>query len=411
MDPFTAAAIIAGGTQIVGGIIGGNAAAAEAEKANALLDAAIERINALEIPDLTKEIIYQQMMATGDFTPQRLEKTIEEFAPVALIKEDPVHKIRQEATYAQVQQIAQTGVSPQQKLALEKSRREAARNALAEMISIESKAKQRGQFGSGEMLTLQALAAQGQADRESMRGMEAAAVAGQNQLNALKSQADIERDMRARDFETIEKNVSSKNLRDEMLMKYSTHRSEQNFLENIRKQQQMNEALQKAQEYNIKTANAEALRRGHDAKLQDFNMRLKKESALGNLYGSKADVHMKRGQAKAKMISDIAGGVGNLATAGAGMFGGGETAAATAGSGGGWQANPLGGQNLQFTSSLNPNDFMSTAQSVGSSSSSFNPSNFASLYKSTQSSLAEPWKSPQKMSSSVYDDDEDDWLK
>ena len=219
MEPMTMLAIGSGIASLACGLIGGSNASAEAEKAMALLDSAMERIRNLDVPDTTKEIIYQQFMSVGDFTPQQLNKTIEENAPLALIKEDPKNRLRQEATFNQVQQLTQTGLGAQDKLAMEQARRQASQDALSKMASIESEAKRRGQFGGGQALALKAQAAQSSADRQAMENMQAAANAAQNRQAALKNAYEMASGMRATELGTEEKNVAARNLRDEMMMK------------------------------------------------------------------------------------------------------------------------------------------------------------------------------------------------
>ena len=141
-EPISATAMtIAALANIAGGLIGGSQASAEAKKAQALLDAAISRIDGLQIPDLTKDIIYQQFMTVGDFTPQNLDNLIDKFAPVALITENPENKLRQLNTYSQIKQVSLTGLGPQDKLAMEQAKRKAAQDTQAQTASIESKLK------------------------------------------------------------------------------------------------------------------------------------------------------------------------------------------------------------------------------------------------------------------------------
>lgn len=309
--PLAALAIGSGLLSIGGGIIGGSKAADEAEKAMALLDSAMKRIEALPIPQLDKEIIYQQFQVVGDFTPQALDKTIEEYAPLALIQEDPIHKLRQEATYSKIAQMAQTGYTPQQKLSMEQAKREAARSALSQMASIESTAKRQGQLTGGQQLALKAQAVQSAADRQAQENLAAAATGGQQQIGALERMAGLEQYREQTALGTEEKNVAARNLRDELAMKYSTARQLQNKSWAMEEQRARRQAEQEASRANVQTSQAEALRRGYTAPLEMARLRQQKETAIANLMGQKAGAHMGLGQSKAQMWSQIGSGAGS----------------------------------------------------------------------------------------------------
>lgn len=312
MDPVTLA-LIAGGANILGGILGGSAASEEADKAMALLNASIERINNLPIPDLTKKIIYENFYATGDFTPQTLNKTIEEYAPLALVIEDPANKLRQQQVYSQIEQASKTGLGPEDLLAMEQAKRKTQRDVLSQMASIESQARQQGRYGAGEDLAAKLMAAQSGADREAMANMQIAASAAANRQAQLQNLFGAASQMRAQDLGVEQENIRAKNLRNELMMKYSTQREAQNkqFAEeqNRRRADLLNQIAQK----NVQRSQEEAYRSGYLAPLEMARLQQQKEQMLANLSSSKANVHMGLGGAKAKAWSDIAGGLGSAA--------------------------------------------------------------------------------------------------
>jgi hypothetical protein len=321
-EPISGTAMtIAALANIAGGLIGGSQASAEAEKAQALLDAAIKRIDGLQIPDLTKDIIYQMFSAVGDFTPQYLDNLIDKFAPVALIKEPPENKLRQLNTYNQIKQVSLTGLGPQDKLAIETAKRKAAQDTQAQTATIESQFKQRGQFGSGQQFASLLSSAQSSADRQAMENLQTAAGAGQNRLAALKSMGDLENYLRSADLNVEEKNVLAKNQQEEFKNKYMIQRTgdiwqNKNLLAQDRRQQE-----QLAANKNIEQANKEAYRKGYEAPTKMFEFQMDKEKAMANLMGGKADAHMGLGSAKAKSWSDIGSGVGMAAIAAGGKGG------------------------------------------------------------------------------------------
>ena len=308
------------GLGVVGGVLGMMEAQRAADAAQHLLEEARLRIQNLPVPDLTKEIIYQQFKVVGDYSPERLNKTIEEYAPLALIRENPENKLRQQEVYSQVQDLAQTGLGAQDKLALEQSRRRATQDVLSQMASIKAQAKERGQFGGGQELAMQALAAQSAADRQAMEGAQIAANAASNRQNQLQNLYNMASGMRASDLGVEQQNVQAKNLRDELMMKYSTGRELQNKSWAQEQQRLRVQAEQAAANQNVQTSQQEAYRRGYLAPMEMFKMNRDKEGMITNLMGQQANLKMGLGQSKSQAFSDIAGGIGTSLLGGAGAF-------------------------------------------------------------------------------------------
>lgn len=316
---LAALGLIGGGASILGGIIGGNAAAEEAQKAEAIIKDSIARIQALPIPDITKKIIYDQYMSVGDFRPQMLDKVIEENAPLALIQEDPRYKARMEGTLARQEQLTK-GPSAQFELGLEKARRRSAQDVLAQLASIESQAKQRGQVSGGATLAAKLSAAQAGADRQSMAGLEAAGQQEQQQAQNLESFIRNLSAENARSMEVQSQNVRARNLRDELLMQNAMSREQMNkSAMNQAALRNLNER-QKAFEANVGTNIAEQRRVGYEAPMNMFQMQMSKLGAMNNAYGNLANTYMGRGQAKANMWNAIGSGVGKLGMGAYGAF-------------------------------------------------------------------------------------------
>lgn len=318
LPALAALGLIGGGSSIIGGLLGASAAEEEAAKAEAMIKDALARIQALKIPDLTKKIIYDQYMSVGDFTPQMLDKVIEENAPLALMQEDPRYKAKMNATLSRQEQLTK-GPSAQFELGLEKARRRSAQDVLAQMASIESQAKQRGQLSGGATLAAKLSAAQAGADRQSMAGLEAAAQQEQQQAQNLESFIRNLSTENARSMEVQSQNVRARNLRDELLMQNAMSREQMNKgAMNQAALRNLNER-QKAFEANVGTNIAEQRRVGYEAPMNMFNMQMGKLNAENQMRMGLANTYMGRGQAKADMWNAIGSGVGKL---GMGLYGG-----------------------------------------------------------------------------------------
>lgn len=314
---FWIPAAIGAGTSILGGILGSSAAASESEQAEGIINDSIRRIQSLQIPDVQKRIIYDQYMSAGDFTPQMLDKVIEETAPLALLKEDPKYRAKMESTLARQEQ-ATRGPSAQFELGLEKSRRRTAQDVLAQMATIESQAQRAGQSSGGAKIASQLKAIQAGADRQSMEGLESAAQAEQLQSQNLESFIRNLSSEEGRRMEMESQNVRARNLRDELLMQNAMAREQTN-------KGAMNQAAlrnlaerQRALESNVGTNIAEQRRVGYEAPMNMFQMQMSKANAENALQGQLAQMHMNRGQAKADMWNTIGSGAGKL---GLGLYG------------------------------------------------------------------------------------------
>lgn len=336
---------LSGLTNIVGGIIGGNAAQSEMQKAEDLLNAGIKRIEGLQVPDLTKDLLLQQFMETGDYSPQHLENLVDKFAPAALITEPPENRLRQLDTYAQVKQVTLSGLSPQDKLGIEEIRKKAAQDVMSQIASGESAFKQRGQFGSGQQYAGQLLASQGAANRASSEGMEIAAKAMQNKQNALQNMIGLGENIRQQDLSLAERNQQAINEHRLFSNKYMSERSGNVWANKNKLAAEQRGYKQDLSRSNTEMANAEARRKGYEAPMKMFDMLMGKEKARANLEGSLADLHVGRGQAKAQMWSDIGAGAGKMVDPISDYMksGGGG------GGGGGFGGNPLSGGSMKFT--------------------------------------------------------------
>ncbi len=299
-------------------IIGGVQAAAAAKQQRALINEAIARIDALQIPDITKKIIYDQYMSIGDFTPQLLDKVIEENAPLSLIKEDPKYRQKMEATLAQQEQLTK-GPSAQGELELEKARRRTNQDVLSQMAGIESRAKQTGTFSAGAALAAKMKAAQAGADRAAMENLGIAAQSEQNRSQNLESFIKNLSAEEQRKLAVQSKNVEARNLRDELLMRNAVAREQYNkgALNNaaLRNLQERQRAFEANTGVNI----AEQRRVGYEAPMAMYNARLDKEKARNQLSLGLADVEGQRGRNAAQMWSGIGSGIMNAGMGYAGL--------------------------------------------------------------------------------------------
>ena len=178
---------------------------------------------------------------------------------------------KQEQAVSEFEKISKTGLGAPDKLALEKARRSAAQDAMARMATIESQAKQRGQFGGGAQLAMQMKAAQDADDRQAMENLQIAANAAQNRQNALANLMSGAGQIRQQDLAVEESNVQAKRLRDQQIMQNAVARAQWNAQNrqnvnqlNLQRQQQIADA-------NTQQYNQEQYRRGYLAPMPPKN--------------------------------------------------------------------------------------------------------------------------------------------
>lgn len=169
------------GLPIIFGLIGDALAAGDEEKAERLHAEARARFGDLKVPSLDE-------MRQGDTA----------FSDVNV---DPVAKAAQRRAYERLMEMGtQTGLSVEDRAALDEARAETSRQEQGQRAAILEGARARGMGGSGMELQAQLAAQQGAADRNAMAGTQAAAEARRRAMQALVAAGGQASQARGQDF-------------------------------------------------------------------------------------------------------------------------------------------------------------------------------------------------------------------
>lgn len=263
-------------------------------------------------PNLARAISYAQYQQGGQLTPQQLSELPIEAQKAVQLVENPEMRQKQQVQLQQMQQLAQTGMGPQELLALEKSRRTAASDAQARLKSLMQQYQQMGQAGGGASLAAALQSGQAADDQEAMSNMQASAMAAENRRNAIQQAFSAASGMRQQDLSVSQYN--SENLRQKQMFDIQNAMTRQQL-----NAQYMNQAnmynLQRSQQVmdmNLQQQNQELYRQQYLAPQQAFQNQMAMAGAKANIYGMQAGLAQQQNQAQAQAMSNAITGFGQL---------------------------------------------------------------------------------------------------
>jgi len=308
LDPFTIASIASMGIGTLGSVLGGS------NDADKYIEQALKQYEGLVPPDLAEAIVYTQFQQGGQLTPEQLSALPIEAQKAVQIVESPEMRQKQEVQRQNLEQLARTGMGPQELLALEKVRRTTASDAQSRLQSLMGKYEQMGQAGGGASLAAALQSNQAADDQASMQAMQAASMAAENRRGAIKQAYDAASGMRAADLDVNKANVENERQKQMFDIQNAVNRQKINA-ENRAAAQRYNIARQQeTSDKNIAQQNAEALRRGYTAKKDMWENQFNLAKAKAGAYSGRAEIEQQRGEARAKNWMD-------LGTGGAQIFG------------------------------------------------------------------------------------------
>jgi len=130
------------------------------------------------------------------YGPEAAQAILDEAAATSSVYADPETVAAQRAALQRMQQIGEKGYTVEEQAALSRIGQEEAARAASEQASLRQQFAQRGVGGSGAELAQQMMSAQGQAARESQRGLDVAANAQRRAFQALQQQGSMAGEMR-----------------------------------------------------------------------------------------------------------------------------------------------------------------------------------------------------------------------
>jgi hypothetical protein len=282
---------------LVGGILGSNAAKMDRSHAKQAMRDAMKVYEQLGFPpDLSKELIVEELQRQGIYTPELEQDLSDSFAESELgkISEDPTLRNAQLKALASMQQRAKVGLSAEDRAALNQVRQEVQRDAEAKRQQIMQNMAARGQGGSGAELAAQLQAGQAAADQAAAGSDTLMAQAQQRALQALGQSADLAGGIRGQDFGVNQARAQAIDERNRFLAENSIARQQSN-INRLNQAQQLNlSEQQRLHEANIANRRAEAERqvaeqgRKYDRGLSYAAGKSGQSKALSDFYSQQA---------------------------------------------------------------------------------------------------------------------------
>lgn len=142
--------------------------------------------------------------AIAKYGPEMEAALLQERPELADVFAPPEAIEAQRSALQRLQQIGQKGYTAEEEAALSRIGQQEAARAASEQATLRQQFAQRGVGGSGAELAQQMLSAQGQAARESQRGLDVAAEAQRRAFQALQAQGNLAGSMRTSGFAEAE---------------------------------------------------------------------------------------------------------------------------------------------------------------------------------------------------------------
>jgi len=300
---------------IIGGLVGNIAAQGDRDKQRSAMKAALAELNRLGTPpDLSKEILLQELQRQGVYTPQMEEEIAVAESELAQVKEDPALREAGISALRMMQQRAKTGLSAEDRAALNQVRQEVQRDAEAKRQQILQQMQSRGMAGSGQELAMQLQAAQGTADQAAAGSDQLMAQAQQRALAALGQSSDMAANMRRQDFDVESARARALDERNRFLAENSTSRQTRNVTAMNQAQRANLEEQQRIADYNTQLKNQEKLRQAQ-AQRDFFQDKLGLARAKSGALSGQADFYGQQAQQTTQQYAGMGSAIGGGITA------------------------------------------------------------------------------------------------
>ncbi len=313
MDPILTPMLVGTGINLVGGILGNNAASGDRAEASRILKDLYDKYNALDIPDVEKlKLALEEYQSAGAYVPEQ-EALLAQLSDTNLagISTDPRLAQTQADMLAKTEQLAETGMSAIDRAQLDQLLRSTNANTTANQKSILENRARRGMASGGDELAAELSAGQSGANRASAEALQIAAeamnrrMAATGQAAALAKsiedsqygrQSDVAsaRDAIERFNKSMSQDVASRNTQ-------TRNQAQQTNLQNEQARINANTGLRnQQQQYN------------KNLYQQDFENNLRKLQGMSGAGTAQSKNLDARADATSNMYSNVASGLGSI---------------------------------------------------------------------------------------------------
>lgn len=315
-------AIAAAALPIVGGIAGNAASAKDRRAARDAMNEAIGALEGVPIPDIEKQkIVLQRLEQQGLLTPE-IEAQVEQArSEYENIQEDGSLRDAQTSALETLRQLGRTGLSAEDRAALNQSRIEMARDAQGRQDAILQNMAARGMGGSGSELAAALQSSQAQSDMANKQTNDIMAQAQQKALQAIMQGSNLAGSMRGQDFDIASRKASAQDAINQFNTNLSAGRMQRNTatrndaqLQNLRETQRISDA-------NVGLANEEE-KQHKSLYQQDFENRMMKATGMYKAKTAESEMNTAEGKRKAEMYAKMGSGASDAMSGGAKGMGG-----------------------------------------------------------------------------------------
>lgn len=298
-----------------GAVIGAIAGSGDRAKAQQAMQAAFDQINAIGAPpDLSAEIIRQNLQQVGVYTPALEQAITQDVSKVSQIQEDPSLRNAQTNALQGLQQRGATGLTAVERGAFNEARNKAAKEAEAKREQVIQNLAQRGMGGSGAEIAAQLGASQNSDQELAAEGDRLAATAAQNALQATAQAGQLGGQIRGQDFSVAGTKAQAEDALNQFNISNQIARQQRNIASQNTAQQGNLAEQQRISDTNINAANAEKLRQAQ-AKQQLWNNQAQLAGMKSNALTGQAQQYQKQGDTVAGQITGVGQGVGSAINA------------------------------------------------------------------------------------------------
>lgn len=307
MDPVTMSLLAGAGANVLGGVLGGNAAKKSAAQAAAaqkeMYDKNIALLESVGIPSVeAQRIALENPEYVGDIVAETQgDSALTEIATDPRLRENQMNQL------AQLQELSTQGLSTVDRIAMDEANQEATQADKSRRAQLLSQMAQRGTADSGSQLAMQLASIESANQAANQASENTAKNAYNNRINAMNQLASSSANMENADFSRQAQVGTAQD-------------AIQRFNAQTRNQANQYNTGARQNIANTKSTTANQQEMYNKGLLQqDYTNRLNKAAAqtgLNTSYGNNmAQNALTAGAGKANMFSSIGQGLGNAATA------------------------------------------------------------------------------------------------
>lgn len=293
-------------SDLLGGILGGNAGKEEMGQSTSMAKQAVEQMRALKIPEIEiQKIILQNPELAGMLEAEQVDGSALEQVSV-----DPRMRQAQMKALEELSGLAQQGLGAEDRAAFNQLQRESAAQAQAQSQQVLQNAAARGTLDSGSTVMAQLMAGQGAANRSQQAGEEMAAQAAAARRAALGQYAGMSSDMANQNFS---QKAQVANARDNISQFNAQQRTGANQTNLQNKQNIENQRASNANQQEI--YNKQLIQQKYQNEVQKAGGVAQQMNNLGNIYAGQGQA---AAQGQAQMMGSLVGAGSSIGAAYAG---------------------------------------------------------------------------------------------